>query len=231
LLKVSKKRRSTLSPAEKAHVTRNKTYNKMRSSLLILDCTLKGEEKCSEGQFLEEYLHILNRQLRVDRAREVDVKLKHLFSPRTLRMELKYAYQYTIHLSSHGNVNRKGESFLDLRYGKLYANDLRNMWEEYQEDERPLLIVLSACCAGHKDLIEAVSTNGCRYCIAPKLSTNWEHAAIFCTFFYTYWFLRRMRPVAAYHKTIRVLPSLTGKWMMFDRGKEIPEPNRTYYPA
>ena len=210
-----------LSPAQKAHKTRNKTYSKIRESILLIDCTLKGEEKCSETEFLEKYFQIINHQLRSERKKEVEVDTEKKYSPKKLKDLLKTADYYSIHISSHGNVDKKKNTFLDLRYGKLYSKDLMGLWEEYPKIERPLVIVLSACCAGHKDLIEALSNNGCRYCIAPVFPTDWEYAALFSTFFYTYLFLRRMRPVTAFRKAIRSLPELNGKWKMFDYGKEV----------
>ena len=214
------RRKKTLSPAEKAHRTQKKKYRLIRNSILLLDCTVRSREKCSEIDFLERYLEIINRQLRSENKKEVEIQSQRIYGPKVLVDSLKFAYQYTIHVSSHGDVD-DDDTYLDLSRGELYADDLRGIWEEFEEDERPLLLVLSACCAGHKDLIQAVSEKGCRYCIAPVLPTNWEHAALFSTFFYTYLLLGQMRPVAAFRKAVRSLPELTGKWKMYDRGKEV----------
>jgi hypothetical protein len=225
-------KKKRLSPAEKAHLKRKEIYGKIRNSVLILDCTPKSAEKCSEGEFLEKYLQILNRQLRADKKSAVDIYLMRVQGPKRLKTVLKNAGSYTIHLSSHGNVDKKTkETYLDLSHGRLYASELNGLWGDIDEKERPLVIILSACHAGHRDLIRNLSEHGCRYCIAPVRPTNWEHAAIFSTFFYTYLLLRRNRPVTAYHKTIRSLPALTGKWTMFDKGKEIPEKYRSYHPS
>ena len=166
-------------------------------------------------------MEIINHQLRADKKKEVEFEVQRLHGPRKFKEFLKYAYQYTIHISSHGDVDKNGRTYLALSRGRLYAENLVGIWEEFRQSERPLLLVLSACCAGHKDLIQALSDDGCRYCIAPVFETNWEHAALFSTFFYTYLFLERMRPVTAFSKTVRSLPELAGKWKMYDRGEEI----------
>jgi len=57
-------RKHKLSPAEKAHRTRRRTYRRIRKGILFLDCTVKSREKCSEVAFLEEYMRIINHQLR-----------------------------------------------------------------------------------------------------------------------------------------------------------------------
>ena len=213
--------RRRLTPADKAHITRIRTYRKIRNAVLFIDCTVRSREKCSEAEFLEKYMEIINHQLSADNRKEVSFEVQRLYGSRKLREALKYADQYTIHVSSHGDVDKNDRTYLDLSYGKLYAEDLRDIWVDFKESERPLLLILSACRAGHKDLIEALSTNGCRYCIAPMFDPNWEHAALFSTFFYTYLLLERMRPVTAFRKTVRSLPELTGKWKMYDKGKEI----------
>jgi len=214
-------RKRKLTPADKAHMKRRRIYRRIRSAILFLDCTVKSKEKCSEAEFLEKYMEILNHQLRADSKEEVEFELQRLYGPRKAKESLKYANEYTIHVSSHGDVDKRGRTYLNLSHGKLYAEDLRGIWKDFEESERPLLLVLSACCAGHKDLIDALSENGCRYCIAPVFETNWEHAALFFTFFYTYLFLERMRPVTAFRKSVSTLPELTGKWKMYDKGKEV----------
>ena len=151
----------------------------------------------------------------------VEFEFAREYGSHKVKEALKYAEQYTIHVSSHGEIDNNGKTYLALSYGKLYSEDIAGLWKDFKEKDRPLLLVLSACCAGNQDLIAAFSENGCRYCIAPKDYVNWEHAALFSTFFYTYLFLEQMRPVTAFRKVIRSLPKLSGKWKIFDRGKEI----------
>ena len=117
-------------PAEKAHITRKKTYRKIRSGLLFLDCTVKGSEKCSEGEFLGKYMEILNHQLRVDKKEEVEFDIIREYGPQKLKEALKYAEQYTIHVSSHGEIDDNGNTFLDLSYGRLYSEDVIDLWNQ-----------------------------------------------------------------------------------------------------
>lgn len=215
-------------PQELAHLKRKETYGKIRAGIMIFDCTLRSREKCSEGEFLKEYIRILNRQLeQAKKEKPVDVYLRYVLSatrsPNSLKMWLKYAYTQTIHISAHGGSDEvTGETFLEVGNGRFELKDLKDIWSEFPKDERPLLIVLSACSAGHLDLIKAFSDEGCRYCIAPVFGTDWEKAALFSALFYTYLFYEQTRPVTAFQKAKTRLPELTGWWKIFDYGKELP---------
>lgn len=226
-IQMTRRRRDKLSPARKAHRTRARTYRKIREGISFLDCTIKSREKCSEVAFLEEYMQILNHQLRAERKKEVDFDSQLIYGKRRLKEAFENAYYYTIHVSSHGEFDKKKRmTYLDTSRGRLYSGDLKlkpGLWSELEDKYKPLLLVLSACGAGHKDLISAFAEAGCRYCVAPVLDTNWEHAALFSTFFYTYLFLKRNRPTVAFSNTIDAMPELTGKWKIFDRGKELPQ--------
>jgi hypothetical protein len=208
-------------PQEKAHKTREKTYRRIREAILLVDCTSKLKERCSETEFLQKYFAIINHQLRFEKRKLVQVVHHRRYSPKSLKNSLKWTYPFTMHISAHGSVSRKGETFLKLRYGKLYAKDVEGLWEEFPQKERPLILILAACCAGHKDLIKAFSKNGCRYVIAPLNPTAWESAALFSIFFYTNLFIRRMRPVPAFCRATRNIPDLDGGWKMFDFGTEV----------
>ena len=116
-------------------------------------------------------------------------------------------------------------------------DDLKGIWSEREEkgEERPLLIFLSACHAGHKDLIKAFATEGCKYCIAPTFGTPWEKAALFSALFYTYLFLgpygSKYKPMEirpAFEKAKNSLPKLTGNWKIFVNGSEPPPLARGY---
>jgi len=162
----------------------------------ILDCTVKSREDCSEGQFLHEYIKILNRQrTKAWEEKPVDNYLYHIRGAtkgtHSLDVHLKYALTKTIHISAHGGTYKDtGETFLEAGNSEFNQESLRGIWSEWPESERPRLIVLSACQAGHKDLIEAFADggNGCRYCIAPVLPADWERAAMFSALFYTFLF-------------------------------------------
>jgi len=226
-----------LSPAEKAHRTRQRLYRKIRSGITILDCTLKTKEKCSEGMFLKSYMDIINHQLRAFNEPPVYCYFKHVRSPDTLRFELQYAYTYTIHISAHGfRDETTNQTCLGVGNSAFTLNHLKGVWEDRPPEDKPLLIVLSACEAGHIDLIKALAEEGCRYCIAPTFPTDWHKAALFSALFYTYLFLgervrwcrpgdklkpKRMMPTTAFKKAKDRLPELTGWWKMFDNGKEV----------
>lgn len=220
-----------LSPADKAHIERNRIYGKIRDGITILDCTVKSQEKCSEGEFLQQYIRILNRQLMASGKLPVACKLRHVRSSTggisSLDDWLKCVYTYTIHISAHGNRDEKThETYLWAGNSPFRLRNLKGVWSEFNEEDKPLLLVLSACSAGHVDLIKAFADEGCRYCIAPVFETDWEKAALFSALFYTYLFYGEhaepMRPVTAFRKAKTRLPKLTGWWKMFDYGKELP---------
>ena len=223
MVSVVKRRKS---PGKLAHITYRKTIGKIEDGIMIFDCTLKSVEKCSEGEFLEQYVKILNHQLRAKGEKPVYLYYRHVRSPvespDSLKGRLKYPYTYTLHISAHGGVDKEtGQTVLQVGNGDFTLQDLKDIWSEIPKEERPLLIVLSACEAGHLDLIRAFSKEGCRYCIAPVFKTDWEKTALFSALFYTYLFCEQMRPVAAFEKAKNRLPELTGWWKMFDNGKEI----------
>jgi len=223
----------TLSPAEKAWAKMKQTYDKIRQGITILDCTVKSKEKCSEGEFLWQYIRILNHQLEASRKKPVDCYLRHVRSPTggtsSLYDWLKYAYTQTIHVSAHGSKDKEtGKTYLIAGNSPFTLEHLEGIWSEREDDDKPLLIMLSACSAGHLDLIKAFAKEGCRYCIAPVFETDWEKAALFSALFYTYLFYgsgshaNPLRPRAAFDKAKSRLPELTGWWKMFDYGKELP---------
>jgi hypothetical protein len=211
----------------------------------ILDCTVNSRENCSEGKFLYDYIKILNRQrTKAWKMEPVDNYLYHIRSAtgrkHSLDDGLKFTSTQTIHVSAHGGTYKdSGKTYLEAGNSAFDQDYLKGIWSEYPEDERPKLVVLSACQAGHKDLIDAFADGGkgCRYCIAPVLPADWERAAMFSALFYTFLFygephfprpgsplppLRPYEPVAAFKKAKKRLPRLTGWWKMFDYGDEIP---------
>jgi hypothetical protein len=223
---------------------RREITEQIRQGVTILDCTVKSRENCSEGQFLYEYIKILNHQRVLGWKMEpVDNYLYHIRSAtngvRSLDVHLKFALTQTIHISAHGNTYLDtNETYLEAGNSAFDQEFLRDIWSEWPENERPRLIVLSACKAGHKDLIEAFADGGkgCRYLIAPVLPADWERAAMFSALFYTFLFygephlpkpgkplppLKPFEPVAAFKKAKKRSPRLTGWWKMFDYGDEI----------
>ncbi len=222
-------------PAERAWVTRRAGAKKIQNGLTILDCTVKCEEECSEGAFLGEYVRILNRQRKVGHLKPVGFCLKHVRcstrGKHSLQDYLKRAHTSTIHVSAHGNVDKKtGVTYLLAGNGTFTLKHLKDIWSDREAADRPLLVVLSACNAGHKDFIRALSDEGCRYCIAPVLEPDWHSAALFSSLFYTYLLLGEvngqppkahpLEVVYAFRKAKDRLPDLTGYWKLYEYGEE-----------
>jgi hypothetical protein len=221
-----------LNPAEKAWVKIKKIDSKIREGITILDCTVRTRERCSEGAFLDEYIKILNRQRTEFNKEPVERTLRYVRSAKggtsSLQDWLKYVYTWTIHISAHGGQDEEtGETVLVAGNSQFRLKDLKNIWSDREGEWKPLLIVLSACTAGHKDLIKAFAAEGCRYCIAPVFEANWEKAALFSALFYTYLFFGPrdkygpLRPRSSFGKAKGCLKELTGWWKMFDYGEEV----------
>lgn len=229
-----------MSPIEKAWCTRHKTHQLIQQGVTILDCTVMSQEKCSEGRYLYQLVRILNRQRRELKAKPVDLYFHQIRSTtkglHSLDTYLKYALTQTIHISAHGGIDKDTGKTILVAGNSIFKQDYVNeLWLEFSPEERPLLVVFSACSAGHKDLIEAFSKAGCRYCIAPVFETDWERAALFSALFYTYLFLGepvhprdgslpQLEPYGlevAFEKAKKRLPKLTGWWKMFKDGDEI----------
>lgn len=206
--------------AEQADRTRKKEYRRIRSNFLILDCNAK-KEKRSEGKLVFELLRI------VDYGQEVNIEGPLWIGKKSdFFAELERTEAYSIHISSHGGHDKEG-SYLKFPYGgKVYAKNLEGLWEDRSERKTPILIALSACYAGHEDLIKAFSDAGCRYCIAPRKGPFWHNAALFWMKFYTVLYLReggkkrRSGPWIAFRNAKKALPKESKKWSFFDRGVE-----------
>jgi hypothetical protein len=227
-------------PIDKEWDTRRAIKRNIQEGITILDCTVFSQEHCSEGKFLDQYVRILNRQRESAKLEPVDRHLYHIRSPKrgihSLDVYLKYALTRTIHISAHGEFNKKnGETVLCAGNSLFELKDLEGVaseWEKQGQD-RPLLVVLSACKAGHLDLIRTLSPKGCMYCIAPVFATDWEKAALFSALFYTYLFVGELKvedgqlrahPMevpAAFHKAKTRLHELTGGWKLFKNGEEV----------
>lgn len=90
--------------------------------------------------------------------------------------------------------------------------------------ETPNLVVLSACEAGHVDMVRAFSHAGCRYCIAPLHDPFFEDAAIFLTLFYKLLVGEKSSPWIAFKNTMtglsQGLPRLSGAWSFYEWGEK-----------
>ena len=85
-------------------------------------------------------------------------------------------------------------------------------------------MILSACEAGHIDMVKSFSNAGCKFCIAPLHGPDFEDAAVFLTVFYKLLIGERRSPWVAYKNTIdglsQSLPKLTGAWSFYEWGEK-----------
>jgi CHAT domain-containing protein len=112
-----------------------------------------------------------------------------------------------------------------MRKGKVYSNELIDLWIAKKASQIPRLVVLSACEAGHIDMVRAFSDAGCRYCIAPLHDTYFEDSATFLTIFYRLLIGEKNSPWIAFkNATLGVavsIPQLSGAWSFYEWGEKV----------
>jgi hypothetical protein len=190
---------------------------KRRTDLLILECTLESKEKMSEGWLLWELIRILRYRHRTS-----------FINPRGKKHflgELEKARGRYLHIASHGRYSRlKGTYLVTPRRGKVYSSELRDLWKGKNGGAVPDLVVLSACKAGHVDMVRAFSEAGCRYCVAPLHEVLWEDAAVFLVMFYKFLLGEDSTPWIAFKNTVvglsTVLPRISGAWSFYEWGNK-----------
>lgn len=190
---------------------------KRRVRLYILECISETEEKMSEGRLLWELMRILGYEKRTE--------LKIIGGPNRLIEELRNAKEQYLHISAHGDFHQtRGTHLKTPRKGKVYSSDLEDLWVGKKEFEIPKVVVLSACEAGHMDMVRAFSNAGCRFCIAPLHDTLFEDAAVFLTIFYKLLIGEEKSPWIAFRNTIvglsQSLPKLSGSWSFYSWGEK-----------
>ena len=131
-----------------------------------------------------------------------------------------------IHISAHGDFKPFKGTWIDLpRRGRLYPQDISELWQDRDVSSTPGLIVMSACETGHVDMVRAFSSVGCKHCIAPLHETYWEDAALFSTMFYKLLVGERNSPWISYKKTMAAVsfavPRLTGAWSFYEWGEKV----------
>ena len=188
-----------------------------RAKLLILECISETKEKMSEGWLLWELMRILGFEKRTE--------IRTIGGPNRLIEELENAEEQYLHISAHGERHKTRGTYLETpRKGKVYSGDLVDLWAEKKKSEIPRLVVLSACEAGHVDMVRAFSDAGCRHCIAPLHETFFEDAAVFLTIFYKLLIGEKKAPWIAFRNTIvglsQSLPKLSGAWSFYNRGEK-----------
>jgi len=188
-----------------------------RAKLLILECASENKEKMSEGLLLWELTRILGYEKRTN--------LKVISGPNRLIKELENAEERYIHISAHGDFHQTRGTYLTTpRKGKVYSSDLSGMWANRKKSEIPSLVVLSACEAGHIDMVRAFSNAGCKYCLAPLHETFFEDAAVFLALFYKLLLGEKSSPWIAFKNTMiglfQSLPKLSGAWSFYECGEK-----------
>ena len=189
----------------------------MRARLLILECTSEDREKMSEGSLLWELMRTLGYEKRTN--------LKMITSGNRLIKALGNAEEQYIHISAHGDFHQTRGTYLKTpKKGKVYSSDLDGIWTGRKKSEIPSLVVMSACKAGHIDMVRAFSSAGCRYCLAPLHETFFEDAAVFLALFYKLLIGERSSPWIAYRNTViglsQSLPKLSGAWSFYEWGEK-----------
>ena len=188
-----------------------------RIKLLILECASENKEKMSEGLLLWELMRILGYEKRTN--------LKMISGSNRLIEELENAEERYIHISAHGNFHPTRGTYLKTpRKGKVYSSDLSRMWASRKKSEIPSLVVLSACEAGHIDMVRAFSYGGCRYCLAPLHEAFFEDAAVFLVLFYKLLVGEKSSPWIAFKNTMiglsQSFPKLSGAWNFYEWGEK-----------
>jgi len=187
------------------------------AKLLILECILETKEEVSEGWLLWELMRILGYEKRTN--------LKRIGGSNRLIEELENAEEQYIHISAHGNFHQTRGTYLKTpRNGRVYSTDLSEIWAGRKRSEIPSLVVLSACEAGHVDMVRAFSNVGCRYCLAPLHEPLFADAAVFLALFYKLLIGERCSPWIAFKNTMvglsQSLPKLSGAWSFYEWGEK-----------
>jgi len=188
-----------------------------KARLLILECMSENKEKMSEGLLLWELMRILGYEKRTN--------LKIIDGPNRLIEGLQNAEEQYIHISAHGDFHPTRGTYLKTpRKGKVYSSDLSEIWTAMKKSEIPRLVVLSACEAGHVDMVRAFSNAGCKYCLAPLHETFFEDAAVFLALFYKLLIGEKSSPWIAFRNTVvglsQSLPKLSGAWSFYEWGEK-----------
>jgi len=140
-------------------------------SILVLDCTQKGEP--SEGKLLKQFFSIC-RLFKPAKARAVCYSVR---SKSELLSKLDTGKRYDIiHISAHGS--KEGQHDVTIGNGSTW----RVSAEEVSEvNHRAKLVFLNACVSNTKKMAEAFNSD---YFIAPSTEVRWDDAAIFSLMFY-----------------------------------------------
>ncbi|MFH0748757.1 MAG: CHAT domain-containing protein [Candidatus Bathyarchaeota archaeon] len=188
-----------------------------RAKLLILECISEIKEGLSEGRFLYELMRILGYQ-KLTTLELVD-------GPKRLIEKLENNAEQYVHISAHGNYHKTRGTYLKTeRKGRVYSRDLSELWAGKSRSKIPELVVISACEAGHIDMVRTFSNAGCRYCLAPLHEPLFADAAVFLTLFYRLLIGEKNRPWIAYKNSVeglfKGLPTVLATWNFYEWGEK-----------
>jgi hypothetical protein len=186
-----------------------------KTKLSILDLTSESKEGMSEGWLLWELMRILGYEKNVD-FEYIRGKMHFL----QLLNDAKGEY---VHIGAHGEVESGRTGLLTPRGVAIKPEDLEGTWKSRKR--KPRLVVISACEAGHKDLVNAFTELGVKNVIAPLHDTDWEDAAVFLTMFYKLLISEKKTPWVSYRNAIcgyrQAFRKLSGAWRFYKNKEHV----------
>ena len=169
----------------------------------------------SEGCLLWELMKILGL--------EKNVTFDYVRGRRDFCEILNSAKETIIHIGAHGDVIAGETGLVTPRGALITLEDLDGIWSKRRR--KPELVVLSACKAGHIDLVGALSDLGVKNVIAPLHDTYWDDAAVFSAMLYKLLIGEGKSPWIAYRNAIcgyrEAFGRISGAWRFYENGRYI----------
>lgn len=194
----------------------------IRNRLRIIDATLESQEQKSESKHLRELFRIYNWN------GTIKPKMVKAQTPGMFVKALRSATERCIHISAHGGrVPKRGAKWANPFETRIYStpyaplwltrpNEIEGLGPGLWRNEKPELIVMVACKAGHNDMAQAFLRTGVKYFIAPEHIVNWDEASLFNTLFYYHYFVRRKSVPESFRETME-LKDLKRGWRLFQK--------------
>jgi len=186
-----------------------------KTKLSILDLTSETKEGMSEGWLLWELMRILGY--------EKNVSFEYVRGKRHFLHLVNDVKGDYVHIGAHGEVESGTTGLITPRGATIKPEDLEGIWK--RRKRKPRLVVISACEAGHKDLVNAFTNLGVKNVIAPLHDTDWEDAAVFLTLFYTLLISEEHTPWVSYRNAIcgyrQAFRKLSGAWRFYKNNNHV----------
>jgi len=187
----------------------------VKTKLSILDLTSEIKEEMSEGWLLWELMRILGY--------EKNINFEYVRGKRHFLQILNDVKGAYVHIGAHGKVESGTTGLITPRGATIKSEDLEGIWNVRKR--KPRLVVLSACEAGHEDLVNAFTDLGVKYVIAPLHDTYWDDAAVFLTMFYKLLIGEEKTPWVSYRNAIcgyqQTFKKLSGAWRFYENKNHI----------